>query len=69
MSGQNGRNKKVPQTFIFSQFCIDLYMWNANISRMENDFLKIVDSLTGRPQMAGRPSEEQTHELDRKWKV
>ena len=30
---------------------------------------KVVDTLTGRPQMAGRPSEEQTHELDRKWKV
>ena len=25
--------------------------------------------LTGRPQMAGRPSEEQPHELDRIWKV
>ena len=30
---------------------------------------KVVDTLTGRPQMAGRPFEEQPHELDRKWKV
>ena len=30
---------------------------------------KVVDTLTVRPQMAGRPFEEQPHELYRKWNV
>ena len=30
---------------------------------------KVVDTLTGSSSLAGRPFEEQAHELYRKWKV